>query len=144
VSTRLYSIITSRRAIARNARLVNPKRIAGSALGRAGQRRHFVQARACAVETRKSNCGADDLREHLDLVAVGTVADIVPLNWREPHPGAGRFGAATADAEDWVARVMEIADVPDKVSPYHVGFASGHASMRPVVWPTQWPRWNCC
>jgi single-stranded-DNA-specific exonuclease len=63
-----------------------------------------------------------DLRDHLDLVAVGTVADVVPLIGEnrilvkaglERLPHTQRVG---------LRALMDIAQVPDEVSPYHIGF----------------------
>jgi single-stranded-DNA-specific exonuclease len=63
-----------------------------------------------------------DLRDHLDLVAIGTVADVVPLIEEnrilvkaglERLPHTQRIG---------LRALMDVASVPDEVSPYHIGF----------------------
>ena len=68
---------------------------------------------------------AIDLREHLDLVAVGTVADVVPLT--------GENRILVKSGLEWLPRtrkvglraLLDVADVPDPVSPYHIGFRLG-------------------
>ncbi|HVM62966.1 MAG TPA: single-stranded-DNA-specific exonuclease RecJ [Verrucomicrobiae bacterium] len=66
-----------------------------------------------------------DLRDHLDLVAVGTVADVVPLTGEnrilvktglERLPHTQKIG---------LRALMDIAGVPDEVSPHHIGFRIG-------------------
>jgi len=66
-----------------------------------------------------------DLREHLDLVAVGTVADLVPLTGEnriltrtglERLPKSNKVG---------LRALMDVADLPDEVTPYHIGFRIG-------------------
>jgi single-stranded-DNA-specific exonuclease len=63
-----------------------------------------------------------DLRDHLDLVAVGTVADVVPLigenrilvkTGLERLPRTHKIG---------LRALMDVAAVTDEVSPYHIGF----------------------
>jgi len=63
-----------------------------------------------------------DLRDHLDLVAVGTVADVVPLigenrilvkTGLERLPHTQKIG---------LRALMDMAGVTDEVSPYHIGF----------------------
>jgi single-stranded-DNA-specific exonuclease len=68
---------------------------------------------------------AIDLREHLDLVAVGTVADIVPLtgdNRILVRAGLERLPRTTKIG---LRALMDVAGVTDRVSPYHVGFRIG-------------------
>jgi single-stranded-DNA-specific exonuclease len=66
-----------------------------------------------------------DLREHLDLVAVGTVADMVPLTGENRIlTRAGLERLATSNKVGLRA-LMDIADVPDEVTPYHIGFRIG-------------------
>src|ERR1039458_1575574 len=61
------------------AALVNPKRIAGSALGVLASVGVSFKLAHALLKREKRLAERIDLREHLDLVAVGTVADIVPL-----------------------------------------------------------------
>lgn len=66
-----------------------------------------------------------DLREHLDLVAVGTVADMVPLTGENrilTRAGLERLGTSNKVG---LRALMDIADVPDEVTPYHIGFRIG-------------------
>ena len=66
-----------------------------------------------------------DLREHLDLVALGTVADMVPLTGENRIlTRAGLERLATSNKVGLRA-LMDIADVPDEVTPYHIGFRIG-------------------
>ena len=105
--------------------LVNPKRLDGSPLGAlASVGVSFKLAHALLKHDRQLS-ERIDLREHLDLVAVGTVADIVPLTGEnrilvrtglERLPHTQKIG---------LRALMDVANVPDKVSPYHVGFRIG-------------------
>jgi single-stranded-DNA-specific exonuclease len=105
--------------------LVNPKRVDGSPLGAlASVGISFKLAHALLKHERQLS-ERIDLREHLDLVAVGTVADIVPLTGEnrilvktglERLPHTQKIG---------LRALMDVADVTDKVSPYHVGFRLG-------------------
>lgn len=66
-----------------------------------------------------------DLREHLDLVALGTVADMVPLTGENRIlTRAGLERLATSNKVGLRA-LMDVADVPDEVTPYHIGFRIG-------------------
>ncbi len=103
--------------------LVNPKRgDAGEPLASVGV--SFKLAHALLKRDRKL-AEKIDLRDSLDLVAVGTVADIVPLTGEnrilvkaglERLPDTNKIG---------LRALMDIADVPDEVSPYHIGFRIG-------------------
>lgn len=105
--------------------LVNPKRVDGSPLGAlASVGISFKLAHALLKHERQLS-ERIDLREHLDLVAVGTVADIVPLTGEnrilvktglERLPHTQKIG---------LRALMDVADVPDKVGPYHIGFRLG-------------------
>ncbi len=66
-----------------------------------------------------------DLREHLDLVALGTVADVVPLTGENRilvRAGLERLPATTKVG---LRALMEVAAVGRPVTPYHVGFRLG-------------------
>jgi single-stranded-DNA-specific exonuclease len=66
-----------------------------------------------------------DLREHLDLVAIGTIADIVPLTGENRifvHAGLERLPHTRKIG---LQALLEVADVPDNVKPYHIGFRIG-------------------
>jgi single-stranded-DNA-specific exonuclease len=105
--------------------LVNPKRLDGSPLGAlASVGVSFKLAHALLKHDRQLS-ERIDLREHLDLVAVGTVADIVPLTGEnrilvrtglERLPHTQKIG---------LRALMDVANVPDKVGPYHIGFRIG-------------------
>ena len=102
--------------------LVNPKRCGGEPLASVGVT--FKLAHALLKHDRKL-AETIDLRDHLDLVALGTVADLVPLTGEnrilvraglERLPDTDKIG---------LRALMDIADVPDKVRPYHIGFRLG-------------------
>ena len=104
--------------------LVNPKRAtSGDAAYKylASVGLAFKLAHALLKRDRQLS-GQIDLRDHLDLVAVGTVADVVPLIEEnrilvkaglERLPHTQRIG---------LRALMDVASVPDEVSPYHIGF----------------------
>jgi single-stranded-DNA-specific exonuclease len=100
--------------------VVNPKRVHGEPLASVGVT--FKVAHALLKRNRQIDV---DLRDHLDLVAVGTVADVVPLTGEnrilvraglERLPRTGKVG---------LRALMDVADVPDQVTPYHIGFRLG-------------------
>jgi single-stranded-DNA-specific exonuclease len=66
-----------------------------------------------------------DLREHLDLVAVGTVADIVPLTGENRILVKSGLERLPHTQKIGLRALMDVAGVPDEVSPYHVGFRIG-------------------
>lgn len=66
-----------------------------------------------------------DLRDHLDLVAVGTVADIVPLTGENRILVKAGLERLPHTQKIGLRALMDIADVPDEVSPYHIGFRIG-------------------
>ncbi len=66
-----------------------------------------------------------DLRDHLDLVAVGTVADIVPLTGENRILVKAGLERLPHTQKAGLRALMDIADVPDEVSPYHIGFRLG-------------------
>jgi single-stranded-DNA-specific exonuclease len=68
---------------------------------------------------------AVDLREHLDLVAVGTVADIVPLldeNRILAKAGLEQLGRTTNLG---LRELKRVGQVPATATPYHIGFRIG-------------------
>lgn len=63
-----------------------------------------------------------DLREQLDLVAVGTIADLVPLTGENrilAKAGLDRLGQTKKAG---LRALMDVASVPEEARPYHVGF----------------------
>jgi single-stranded-DNA-specific exonuclease len=66
-----------------------------------------------------------DLREHLDLVALGTVADVVPLTGENRILVKAGLEQIARTGKPGLRALMEIAKVPDNVSPYHIGFRLG-------------------
>ncbi|HTS18687.1 MAG TPA: single-stranded-DNA-specific exonuclease RecJ [Verrucomicrobiae bacterium] len=66
-----------------------------------------------------------DLRDHLDLVAVGTVADVVPLIGENRILVRAGLDRLPQTQKIGLRALMDIAEVPDKVSPYHIGFRIG-------------------
>ncbi len=63
-----------------------------------------------------------DLREHLDLVAVGTVADVVPLIEENRILVKAGLERLPRTQKIGLRALMDVASVPDEVSPYHIGF----------------------
>jgi single-stranded-DNA-specific exonuclease len=63
-----------------------------------------------------------DLREHLDLVAVGTVADVVPLIGENRILVKAGLERLPHTQKIGLRALMDVAGVPDEVSPYHIGF----------------------
>jgi single-stranded-DNA-specific exonuclease len=66
-----------------------------------------------------------DLREHLDLVAIGTVADIVPLTGENRILVKAGLERLPQTRKVGLRALLEVADVPEKVNPYHIGFRIG-------------------
>ncbi len=103
--------------------LVNPKRADGNReLASVGV--SFKLAHAL-LKQKRSLGETIDLREHLDLVALGTVADIVPLIGEnriltkaglEWLPGTKKIG---------LRALMDVAGVTGEVKPAHIGFRIG-------------------
>jgi len=63
-----------------------------------------------------------DLRDHLDLVAVGTVADVVPLIQENRILVKAGLERLPHTQKIGLRALMDVAGVPDEVSPYHIGF----------------------
>jgi single-stranded-DNA-specific exonuclease len=109
--------------------VINPKRAAalpGQALAGVGV--VFKLAHALVKAGRDLNeaaAGAIDLRDLLDLVAIGTVADIAPLTGE--NRVLVRHGLARLNATPCVGlrALIEIAAVKPPVDTYHVGFMIG-------------------
>ena len=105
--------------------LVNPKRVDGSPLSVLASVGIAFKLAHALLKQERQLAERVDLREHLDLVAVGTVADIVPLTSEnrilvktglERLPHTQKIG---------LRALMDVAEVGDKVSPYHIGFRIG-------------------
>lgn len=105
--------------------LVNPKRIAGSPLGALASVGVAFKLAHALLKHEKGLAERIDLREHLDLVAVGTVADIVPLTGENRILVRAGLERLPHTEKVGLRALMDVADVPEKVSPYHVGFRIG-------------------
>jgi len=103
--------------------LVNPKLAADNTpLASVGVALKFAHA---LLKTEPSLQAAVDLRQHLDLVALGTVADIVPLTGENRIlVRAGLERLARTDKVGLRA-LMDVAGVEPPVTPYHIGFRLG-------------------
>jgi single-stranded-DNA-specific exonuclease len=73
----------------------------------------------------RSLAGRIDLREHLDLVAIGTVADIVPLTGENRILVKAGLERLPQTQKVGLRALLEVADIPEKISPYHIGFRIG-------------------
>jgi single-stranded-DNA-specific exonuclease len=103
--------------------LVNPKRVPhGQPLASVGV--SFKLAHALLKHDRRL-ADTIDLRQHLDLVAVGTVADIVPLVGENRIFVRAGLERLPHTEKVGLHALMDVADVPDKVKPYHIGFRIG-------------------
>ena len=111
--------------------LVNPKVVDG-----ASARRHAAYGDLASVGVafklvhallKRDRRLADiiDLRDHLDLVAVGTVADIVPLTSENRILVRAGLERLPYTQKIGLRVLMDVADVPDTVKPYHIGFRVG-------------------
>ena len=69
--------------------------------------------------------GALDLRHYMDLVAVGTIADIVPL--REENRIFARYGLDQLNRTEFIGlrALMDVARLKGPADAYHVGFVLG-------------------
>jgi single-stranded-DNA-specific exonuclease len=105
--------------------LVNPKRSAGSPLGVLASVGVAFKLAHALLKREKQLAERIDLREHLDLVAVGTVADIVPLTGENRILVRAGLERLPQTQKIGLRALMDIADVPDKMNPYHVGFRIG-------------------
>ena len=100
--------------------LVNPKRCGGEPLASVGVA--FKLAHALLKQDRKLDI---DLREHLDLVALGTVADVVPLTGENRTLVRAGLERLPATDKTGLRALMEVSGVPERVAPYHIGFRLG-------------------
>jgi single-stranded-DNA-specific exonuclease len=69
--------------------------------------------------------GMIDLRDHLDLVAIGTVADIVPLTGENRILVKAGLERLPHTQKIGLRALMDVVDVPDNLKPYHIGFRIG-------------------
>jgi single-stranded-DNA-specific exonuclease len=104
------------------AALVNPKCGEGepfASVGVAFKLAHALLKREPGLQSRI------DLRDHLDLVAVGTVADMVPLTGENRILVRAGLERLPQTRKTGLRALMEIADVTEEVTPYHIGFRIG-------------------
>jgi single-stranded-DNA-specific exonuclease len=102
--------------------VVNTKRAGGepfASVGVAFKLAHALLKREPGLQERI------DLREHLDLVAVGTVADMVPLTGENRIFVKAGLERLPQSRKTGLRALMDIADVPVKVTPNHIGFRIG-------------------
>jgi len=76
-------------------------------------------------EMGKAGVTEFDLKRFLDLVAVGTVADVVPLDGENRI--FVRAGLDQIERTNWTGlrALKDIARVPDRLNPHHIGFQIG-------------------
>lgn len=99
--------------------LVNPQRCGGqplAAVGIAFKLAHALWKADAAWASRL------DLRNLLELVAVGTIADLVPLSGENRILTKAGLDRLAATDNIGLRAVMETAGVPDEITPAHVGF----------------------
>ena len=102
--------------------IVNPKRAGRepfASVGVAFKLAHALLKREPGLQERI------DLRDHLDLVAVGTVADMVPLTGENRVLVKAGLERLPHTRKTGLRALMKIANVPDEVSPHHIGFRIG-------------------
>ncbi|MCG3150270.1 MAG: Single-stranded-DNA-specific exonuclease RecJ [Verrucomicrobiae bacterium] len=102
--------------------LVNPK--CGAAEPFASVGLAFKLAHAL-LKQRRELSERIDLREHLDLVALGTVADIVPLVDENRILVKAGLERLPVTKKVGLRALLEVAGVEGEVSPYHIGFRLG-------------------
>jgi len=79
-----------------------------------------------ALSDGRSQAGAIDLREYLDLVAIGTVADVVPLtgeNRTLVRHGLNRLNGSAARCG--IQALVRVAGIRTRLDCYHLGFLIG-------------------
>ncbi|MCX6899679.1 MAG: single-stranded-DNA-specific exonuclease RecJ [Verrucomicrobia bacterium] len=110
--------------------VVNPKRETGETpwhhLASAGLA--FKFGHALLKEGRNRNlqaAAAVDLKQWLDLAAIGTIADIVPLVGENRLIAAAGLPQIGATRRVGLRVLMEVAQIRPPVTPYHVGFGIG-------------------
>lgn len=102
--------------------LVNPKCGAGEPFASVGLAFKLAHA---LLKQRREFSERIDLREHLDLVAMGTVADIVPLVDENRILVKAGLERMPATPKIGLQALMRVAGVAGEVSPYHIGFRLG-------------------
>jgi single-stranded-DNA-specific exonuclease len=106
--------------------LVNPRladAVGGTEFCSAGLA--FKLAHALVKELRKSGEQAAvkyDLRQHLDLVALGTIADLVPLTGENRLLARAGLERLTAAERPGLKALMTVAQCPALIGSYEVGF----------------------
>jgi len=123
--------------------LVNPKTVGRASVPLGSEKEHGRDARATylasvgvsfkfahALQKRGRERGlkwaeALDLREHLDLVAVGTVADVVSLVGENRSLVKAGLDRLPKTDKVGLRALLEVANVRDEVEPYHIGFRIG-------------------
>lgn len=110
--------------------LVNPKREGSETpwhyLASAGLA--FKFGHALLKEGRNRNlpaADAVDLKQWLDLAAIGTIADIVPLIGENRLIAAAGLPQIAATRRVGLRALLEVAQIRPPVTPYHVGFGIG-------------------
>ncbi|MFA7006515.1 MAG: single-stranded-DNA-specific exonuclease RecJ, partial [Verrucomicrobiia bacterium] len=110
--------------------VVNPKRETSETpwhhLASAGLA--FKFGHALLKEGRNRNlpaAGAVDLKQWLDLAAIGTIADIIPLVGENRLIAAAGLPQIGATRRVGLRALMEVAQIRPPVTPYHVGFGIG-------------------
>lgn len=107
--------------------LINPK-LGAQGENLSGVGVAFKLAHALVKEGRKrgdTRAGSIDLRHYLDIVALGTVADIVPLVGENRI--IVRHGLAQLDATRWIGMdaLKEVASIRGELNTGHLGFQLG-------------------
>ncbi|MBI5686407.1 MAG: single-stranded-DNA-specific exonuclease RecJ [Verrucomicrobia bacterium] len=110
--------------------VVNPKRESGETPWRhlASAGLAFKFGHALLKEGRSRNlpaASAVDLKQWLDLAAIGTIADIVPLVGENRLIAAAGLPQIGATRRVGLRTLMEVAQIRPPVTPYHVGFGIG-------------------
>jgi len=110
--------------------LVNPKREGSETpwhhLASAGLA--FKFGHALLKEGRNQNlpaASAVDLKQWLDLAAIGTIADIVPLVGENRLIAAAGLPQIAATRRVGMRALLEVAQIRPPMTPYHVGFGIG-------------------
>ena len=110
--------------------VVNPKRESGETAWRhlASAGLAFKFGHALLKEGRGRNlpaAAAVDLKQWLDLAAIGTIADIVPLVGENRLIAAAGLPQIGATRRVGLRALMDVAQIRPPVTPYHVGFGIG-------------------
>ncbi len=109
--------------------LVNPKRSCDSrtrdlaGVGVAFKLCHAMQKRA--MEQGREEADSLDLRDFLDLVAVGTVADIVPLTGENRILVKAGLDRIKASPSVGLGELIKVSRIPRSCSSYDIGFRLG-------------------